>query len=389
MANYIQQPRIFNPAASYQAGALARNRFDTGQQNQQINAFNLQRSKERAPIIDEKDRVQIQGLRQSLSNDQFQLAAKKSKQLHAGLRAYWESDDKEANYPFLKQLLVRQGIPEEHLPVNYDEEAIKKHLLQSGLVAGEFEKYNNKPMAVTMPDGSQGYVQAGDQGSMRPMRGGYTPPPQKEGMSIETPDGTKIRFGKYGEPAPKGAQTGLFKDVVNAQKSLDSIRQIETLYEPEFLTYGGAAKGKVATFLNKMDASQRSQFQGRRAKFISLANQEFLAFRKWATGVAGGEKEMAEIKRATFSEDDSPQDFETKMQGVKSLRRRLIARSTAALKAGINNQADFKRYLKDNPLGNIPTIQQRGDQLESEGYEKEQIIGILIDEGYIDSGQQK
>ena len=202
------------------------------------------------------------------------------------------------------------------------------------------------------------------------------------GFSVTSPDGTVINYGNGSTPAPKGAQTQLFKDVVGGQSTLDSIAQIEALYEPDFLTYGGALKGNAATFMNKMNPSQRSNFQSRRSAFMSAANREFLAYRKWATGVAGGEKEMAEIKRATFSEDDSPQDFEAKLQLAKSLARRLNARKKAALAAGVENEAAFQDFIKANPLENIPSMQERGDQLMGLGYSEQQVIELLKQEGY-------
>jgi len=203
---------------------------------------------------------------------------------------------------------------------------------------------------------------------------------QSGGISIDKDGNVQI-----GGPAsvPKGAKTALFKDVVSNQKGLDSINQIESLYEPEFLTYKGAAKGKWATFLNKLDPEDRSAFQSRRAAFISAANINFLTFRKWATGVAGGEKEMAEIKRATFSEDDSPQDFESKVSTIKSLKRRLNARMKAALAAGVDNQKEFEAYIKDHSLDSIPSIQERGEQLQRLNYDKSKIKAILEQEGYI------
>ncbi len=182
--------------------------------------------------------------------------------------------------------------------------------------------------------------------------------------------------------APKAAKTALFKDVVAGQQGSDAIQQIETRYEPEFLTYKGSATSKWKTFLNKLDPKEKDAFTQRRTAFITAVNQDFLKFRKWATGVSGGEKEMAEIKRATFSEDDSPQDFEAKLQMVKSLRRRLTARSRAALKAGINSEEQFDEYIKEHDLDSVPTLQMRGEQLEKQGYKEQQIMEILKQEGY-------
>jgi len=208
----------------------------------------------------------------------------------------------------------------------------------------------------------------------------------KGGLSLSVGPEGEVSFSTDGKnvETPTGAKTALFKDITAGQQAIDSINQIETLYDPSFLSYAGAAKGWLATKMNKMDPNVRSGFQQRRAAFLSAANKEFLRFRKWATGVAGGEKEMAEIKRATFSEDDSSQDFEAKLNLARGLQRRLNARSKAALSAGINNQKEFEGYIKANPLSGIPSLQERGDALEGQGYSEQTIMEILTQEGYIE-----
>jgi len=216
---------------------------------------------------------------------------------------------------------------------------------------------------------------------------------RQKGWSVTTnKDGTvSITQGDQG-PLGKAPTNKFQEEVVNNQQALDRIQNLETLYEQDFLTYKGSAKGSWATFMNKLNPNERSKFQARRAKFISAANRDFLTFRKWATGVAGGEKEMAEIKRATFSEDDSPQDFEAKLDAAKSMYRRLNARLRASLSAGIDpakNEKAFREYIKANPLENIPTINDRGTQLEQLGYTKDKVVKILIDEGYINPRQAK
>lgn len=213
--------------------------------------------------------------------------------------------------------------------------------------------------------------------------------PQKGMVVSSSPDGgIVVRTGVNSNDSnmtqlPRGAVTSFTKEYVANQQGLDAMQQIATLYEPEFLTYGGAVKGAAATVMNKWDPKKRSKFQARRAKFKSAVGREFLRFRKWATGVAGGEKEMAEIKRISFSEEDSPQDFEAKLELAQSLYRRLNVRLKAALNSGIDNEADFKRFIGERPLDSIPTIQQRGDELLDADYTEDQIKSILVEEGYI------
>ena len=135
--------------------------------------------------------------------------------------------------------------------------------------------------------------------------------------------------------------------------------------------------------LNKMDASTRDNFTARRAAFLSQTNQSFIAYRKWATGVAGGEKEMAEIKRATFSEDDSPQAFESKIEGIKQMSRKLMLRQNQALKQGIQpGDKGWKKFVNANPLEGFANIEERGNKLRAMGYKDAQVKAILQNEGY-------
>jgi len=255
---------------------------------------------------------------------------------------------------------------------------------QQGLKSGMSPKEFAPPKQAADPTSVREFQFAKQQG----YKGGYQDFLQSKkgnGMSMTLPDGTTMQMGGK-NPAlapPKSVKTSIFKDILAGQQSLDSMAQIKSLYEPEFLTYYGAGEGKLATFLNKMNPDIKSKFQARRAKFISSTNQEFLRFRKWATGVAGGEKEMAEIKRSIFSEDDSPQDFEAKLELRTSLTRRLNARAKAATVSGVDNDKAFKLFLKENPLDSVPSIQSRGDELTKQGYSESQTLAILKQEGYI------
>ncbi len=101
-------------------------------------------------------------------------------------------------------------------------------------------------------------------------------------------------------------------------------------------------------------------------------------------GRGGGEREMAEIKRSTFSEDDSAQDFEAKIQSMQMMTRKLMARKHQALTKGINvGTKEWKQFVRDNPMEGFPSVQERGDELANKyGYTPKQITDILKNEGY-------
>lgn len=206
----------------------------------------------------------------------------------------------------------------------------------------------------------------------------------KSGETIEVgPDGT-IRISRGVESdLPRGAKTAFTRDIVESQNVSDDMDYLTTLYDPKFLTYGGLVHNIGADVLNKIDPNQRDEFVSRRSAFISAVEQSFIKYKKWATGVAAGPQEMKMIEKSIFNTKDSPQAFEAKLQLRKSLTRRLIARKKAALKAGVDNEKEFKSYLKDHPIDSVPTLQQRGDKLYKDGYTKEQVIEILKEEGYI------
>ena len=184
----------------------------------------------------------------------------------------------------------------------------------------------------------------------------------------------------------KTVKSSTQKNILEGQSRVDAQNYVSSLYRPEFLTYGGEIKSGIMTKLNKLTPTLRDSFTKARAAFLSQTNQAFIAYRKWATGVAGGEKEMSEIKRATFSEDDSPQDFEAKLQAVQFMTRKLLARQQMALRQGVTPENDaqgnpigkkWKDFVKLNPISDVPTLQKRGVELEGLGYSKDKIKTIL------------
>lgn len=204
-------------------------------------------------------------------------------------------------------------------------------------------------------------------------------------MRIEVgPDGSLIYATGEGALMPtKPSKTALQKEIVDTQQALDSINFIEDLYDPEFLTYKGALSHSWSDIVNKLDPARQSEFAQGRQSFKVAVDQAFLTFRKWATGVAGSDKEMRQIEKATFSMRQSPQAFMAALNSVKRMKQQLIARNKAALIAGVNSEKEFKQFLKENPLEAFKTVDQRGDELLRQGKSDDEIFNILRSEGYI------
>ena len=72
---------------------------------------------------------------------------------------------------------------------------------------------------------------------------------------------------------------------------------------------------------------------------------------------------------------DSPSVFEGKMKSIVSALRRANVRATRALKDGV----DWRK----TDINDIPTIQQRGEQLGAGGASRGEIARVLMEEGYM------
>jgi len=215
--NFIQRPRMFNPAQSYQRGAVNRANYETGQQNQQINAFNLQRAQDRAPMQDEQDRLQMQKTVQGLDAGRLQAATVKAQQLQRGLGSFMDQigamqdpNQIQDEYTAFRSTVVGMGANPDHWPLQYDPRVMQQQKTKLYAMAGEMEKEKAKKLGMTgywgldendqpvlmQLDPSGGAVRADPPPGVR-----YAEPQRFENLGTSLmPVGTKT--GTRGEPVP-------------------------------------------------------------------------------------------------------------------------------------------------------------------------------------------
>jgi len=111
----------------------------------------------------------------------------------------------------------------------------------------------------------------------------------------------------------------LEKELVDLNKATGDLENVRSAYQDKFSEYAFRGKKWLSTTLEKGGVSppdapgllraSKEEITGY-TDWYQAAKGAFLTFRKWATGVAGGEKEMNEIKTA-FPEPDnlSPTEF--------------------------------------------------------------------------------
>ena len=215
-----------------------------------------------------------------------------------------------------------------------------------------------------------------------------------QGQTINIDSEGNISIGKGNlNNMSKKTQGTLEGDILSGTDALDQLNMIEATFEEDFYTIGGKSEAWLKNFFNKMDASQVDAFTQRKGVHDQYVLQYFNAYRKWVTGVASGEKEMAWIQRSIPSGNDSPMTFQSKLKSIKAYTEKAIARQKLALNKGLNIEPigyndqgmpifdpAYKKFLNDNPYRE--PIQSRITYLKSLQYSDEQIAKILINEGY-------
>ena len=148
-------------------------------------------------------------------------------------------------------------------------------------------------------------------------------------------------------------KTHLEKEIIDADSSIANFDSIESSFNPAFLTYGGKLKAGTQRVLDKAGFASNTQFLEERATWFSQAMSAFIAYRKWATGVAGGEKELAQIAKAyPDPEKNSPAEYKANLKQSRITARKLKIRLSMFRLAGIDNPT--KAQLASIPLGSIP-----------------------------------
>lgn len=231
---------------------------------------------------------------------------------------------------------------------------------------------------------------------------GVTDPEKRKEFILADLQGQQINIGADGSITigkgnlnnmSKKTQGTLEGDILSGQDALDQLNMIEATFEEDFYTIGGKSEAWLKNFFNKMDSSQVDAFTQRKGVHDQYVLQYFNAYRKWVTGVASGEKEMAWIQRSIPSGNDSPMTFQSKLKSIKAYTEKAIARQKLALNKGLNIEPigyndkgmpifdpAYKKFLNDNPYRE--PIQSRITYLKSLQYSDEQIAKILINEGY-------
>jgi hypothetical protein len=273
-------------------------------------------------------------------------------------------------------------IKEKYMPPPPQTEVINDQLVNvdNARVIGDYRTPVNNPIGLVYDANSPTGV---SYGAKTP----GTPGPPSSGLSLTTDGqgGVTLTQGRGVGTAGVNAVTNstasqIEQDIIGGDELLVRLESIQNAFSPDFLTYGGAGEAKFANVLNKMDPSRKSEFAAARSEWVADNKQFFNNYRKNITGVAAGEREMADIEASIPNVSDSPQEYQRKMSKLVQMTRLMMARKQIAMRDGVLD-GEFSAWAQRLPLGKVrEKVNERGAQLEAEGMSYMQITATLKEE---------
>jgi len=149
----------------------------------------------------------------------------------------------------------------------------------------------------------------------------------------------------------RATKTNLEKNIVETQTQIDAFNEIEKMFQDDYLTYKGQIKAGTEKIGEKAGIFKPSGWLTKRQLWYQTAKEKFLAYRKWVTGVAGGEKELMEIAKSYPDPDNnSPTEYRANLKQARINAIRLQKRYQMFLSQGI---VPTKEQLSSIPLNQI------------------------------------
>lgn len=214
------------------------------------------------------------------------------------------------------------------------------------------------PFAPTKPPAPKFEVFSDSSGNQVYIEKGKSIP---EGYSKVQAKGTQvtIQTGDLG----KTTKAKLESDIIEGTRNIQSFQGTRGSFKPEYLTMFGKGQKLLAEVADKAGIPTKGQKQliRERSKWFRQAKADFIAYRKWATGVAGGEKELKEI--ATSFPDpvkNSPTQYEANLDSIEETTKRVLMLNADFLQSGIDLNQPLEKVLEQARKVGVPTLVPTG-----------------------------
>ncbi|MHC4748400.1 MAG: hypothetical protein ACYTFW_00865 [Planctomycetota bacterium] len=243
---------------------------------------------------------------------------------------------------------------------------------QTGLVSMETltpyggEKQVTKTSAIktTAPQNKIGEIRTFESGDQK-IAGIYTGNPEDNFGGMKGWAKTNLSAPRYKPETNVNVNVDMTKKTQGElegeiRKSTESIAMADRLIgaaKPEYFEIPNQAQMHISKALERGGVAKwKTKKQSEYFTFWKMVRQESLKERKWFTGVAGGEKEMADIEATTPNMGDSYTAFISTLENRKALNEAARKRAMAWLDKGVNlrklTPEQRAKLLEDDPLDN-------------------------------------
>lgn len=165
-----------------------------------------------------------------------------------------------------------------------------------------------------------------------------------------------VNVDTKGSPT-KAMKTQLQKDINSGMKNIASYVKTKELFKPEYLTLFGKGEKTVARGMDKLGISTEDQktLITERQDWFRRAKADFIAYRKWATGVAGGEKELKEIA-TSFPDpvENSPTEYQANLDSIEETTKEVLQLNRDFLESGVDFTKPLSEIVKALGLTDVP-----------------------------------
>ena len=157
----------------------------------------------------------------------------------------------------------------------------------------------------------------------------------KASQAKESGPQTVVNIG--GSEATTATVTNLQSKLIQAREVQEDIEQSLNAFDPSLLGYVGKAKAAVGRLRSRVTGTvSEDDTAAKFAGFKLAANQGFVKFRKFITGVAGGEKELVWLLDSFPNVEDDPTTYYAKSQMLLKIQDRAVANLEQMLGDGLS-----------------------------------------------------
>lgn len=176
----------------------------------------------------------------------------------------------------------------------------------------------------------------------------------------------------------KGARAKAEEDVQEATDMYRGLENLVAISKPEFFTYAGRLQAAGERLGEKAKIVKDPKFLKDYSSWKVGTEQEFNKYRKWATGVAAGEKELQRIEGSFPNINMSKTEYMSALQLTAVNAWKLAERRRRALAAGVmsTDPEAMKNFYRSIPLDS-PSLTPPDDILKRfSPKSKFEIIGV-------------